>query len=157
MNNKSAETAGFDLAAARTSAKPSAPGLRNVAVGVIPIMVVLITFLFWYSTWFGRPLPDREMARYLADASVPHRTQHALAQVAAQIARGDPSARRLYPQVIRIAGGNEPELRLLAAWVMVQDNTSQEFHKALLALMADPDQMVTSNTSLPFLHFAEAS
>ena len=84
--------------------KARAGGLQNVAVAVIPIAVVLITFLFWYSTWFGRPLPDREMARYLADTSVPHRTQHALAQVADQIARGDSSARRWYPQVIRLAG-----------------------------------------------------
>ena len=137
--------------------KARAGGLRNVAVAVIPMAAVLITFLFWYSTWFGRPLPDREMARYLADASVPHRTQHALAQVAAQIARGGPSARRWYPQVIRLAGGKEPQLRLMAAWVMGQDNTSQEFHKALLALMADPEQMVRGNAALALVRFGDAS
>src|SRR5438132_10788527 len=157
MNNRSAETVGFDLAAARTSPKTSAPGLRSMAVAVIPIAVVLITFLFWYSTWFGGPLPDREMARYLADTSVPHRTQHALAQVAAQIARGDPSARRWYPQVIRLAGGKEPQLRLMAAWVMGQDNTSQEFHKALLPLAADPEQMVRGNAALALVRFGDAA
>jgi len=137
--------------------KARAGGLRNVAVAVIPIAVVLITFLFWYSTWFGRPLPDREMARYLADTSVPHRTQHALAQAAAQIARGDPSARRWYPQVIRLASGKEPQLRLMAAWVMGQDNRSQEFHKALLALAADPEQMVRGNAALALVRFGDAS
>ena len=137
--------------------KARAGGLQSVAVAVIPIAVVLITFLFWYSTWFGRPLPDREMARDLADTSVPHRTQHALAQVAAQIARGDPSARRWYPQVVRLAGGKEPQLRLMTAWVMGQDNTSQEFHKALLALMADPEQMVRGNAALALVRFGDAS
>ena len=148
--------------AAERAGVPEAPkaragGLRNVAVAVIPIAVVLITFLFWYSTWFGRPLPDREMAHYLADASVPHRTQHALAQVAAQIAHGDPSARRWYPQVIHLAGGKEPQLRLMAAWVMGQDNTSQEFHKALLALVADPEPMVRGNAALALVRFGDAA
>src|SRR5439155_9357648 len=106
--------------------KARAGGLRNVAVAVIPMAAVLITFLFWYSTWFGRPLPDREMARYIADASVPHRTQHALAQVAAQIARGDPSARRWYPQVIRLAGGQVAQPRLVAEGGRGPDGTAQE-------------------------------
>ena len=149
---KAAERAG-----APEAPKARAGGLQNVAVAVIPIVVILITFLFWYSTWFGRPLPDREMARYLADTSVPHRTQHALAQAAAQIARGDPSARRWYPQVIRLASGKEPQLRLMAAWVMGQDNTSQEFHKALRALAADPEQMVRGNAALALVRFGDAS
>ena len=148
---------GAERAGIPEAPKARAGGLRNVAVAAIPIVVVLITFLFWYSTWFGRPLPDPEMERYLADTSVPHKTQHALAQVAAQIARGDPSARRWYPQVIRLASGKEPQLRLMAAWVMGQDNTSQEFHKALLALAADPEQMVRGNAALALVRFGDAS
>ena len=148
---------GAERAGIPEAPKARAGGLRNVAVAAIPIVVVLITFLFWYSTWFGRPLPDREMERYLADTSIPHRTQHALAQVASQIARGDPSARRWYPQVIRLASGKEPQLRLMAAWVMGQDNTSQEFHKALLALAADPEQMVRGNAALALVRFGDAS
>jgi len=145
MNNKNAETVGFDSEAARTSPKTSAPSPRSAAVAIVPILFVLITFLFWYSTWFGRPLDDREMAQYLAETSVSHRTQHALAQVATELARGDRDARRWYPQVIRLAGSREPQLRLMAAWVMGQDNASEGFHKALLALLADPDALVRAN------------
>ena len=40
---------------------------RNTLIFIIPILVVLITFLFWYQTWFGRPLSEREMSQYLSD------------------------------------------------------------------------------------------
>jgi hypothetical protein len=50
--------------------------------------LVLITFLFWYQTWFGRPLTDREMGQYLADTRAPHKIQHALAQLSSRMARG---------------------------------------------------------------------
>ena len=157
MNNKNAETVGFDSEAARTSPKTSAPSPRSAAVAIVPILFVLITFLFWYSTWFGRPLDDREMAQYLAETSVSHRTQHALAQVATELARGDRDARRWYPQVIRLAGSREPQLRLMAAWVMGQDNASEDFHKALLALLADPDALVRANAALALVRFGDAA
>src|SRR5438132_3655209 len=48
---------GAERAGIPAAPKARAAGLRNLAVAVIPILVVLITFLFWYSTWFGRPLP----------------------------------------------------------------------------------------------------
>jgi HEAT repeat protein len=128
-----------------------------MAVAVIPVLVVLITFLFWYSTWFGRPLEDGEMAQDLADTSVPHRTQHALAQVAAQIERGDAGARRWYPQVIRLGRDREPQVRLMAAWAMGQDNTSGDFHRALLILVTDPDPAVRSNAALALARFGDPS
>ena len=50
----------------------------------IPILLILVTFLFWYQTWFGRRLTNSELGHYLQDTSVPHKTQHALTQVATQ-------------------------------------------------------------------------
>lgn len=136
------------------STKRSRP---NPIVVAVPVLIVLITFLFWYSTWFGRPLSDREMAQLLADTSVPHKTQHALAQVADEIARGDPAAQRWYPQVMALAGSKEPQFRLMAAWVMGQDNTSADFHRALDGLMADPDPMVRWNAALALVRFGDAA
>ena len=90
--------------------------LRNTLIFIIPILVVLITFLFWYQTWFGRPLSEREMSQYLSDTSVPHKTQHALAQLSDRMARGDGMVRRWYPEIIALAQNKEPQLRSMAAW-----------------------------------------
>ena len=129
----------------------------NLAVGMIPILVVLITFLFWYQTWFGRRLSAGEMNQYLTDTSVPHKTQHALSQLANEIAKGDPDATRWYPQLLALAENKEPEFRLMAAWVMGQDNQSEVFHQALLRLIEDPDPMVRRNAALGLARFGDAS
>ena len=157
MTRNNGTTTRADVAV--TTPSPAAPSSnpRSAAVAIVPILFLLITFLFWYSTWFGRPLDDREMAQYLAETSVSHRTQHALAQVATELARGDRDARRWYPQVIRLAGSREPQLRLMAAWVMGQDNASEDFHKALLALLADPDALVRANAALALVRFGDAA
>ncbi len=133
------------------------PPKKSLAIVVVPIVLVLITFLFWYQTWFGRRLTDDDTAQYLSDTSVPHKTQHALAQLAERIWRGDASARRWYPQVLALAANREAEFRLMAAWVMGQDNKSEEFHSALLKLLADPDPMVRRNAALALVRFGDAS
>lgn len=135
---------------------PSTPK-RNVAIAVVPILLVLITFLFWYQTWFGRRLSDKDIGKYLTDISVPHRTQHALAQLADRMARGDTSARKWYPQVIRLAASHQSRLRVMAAWAMGQDNQAQEFHPALLKLLADPEPMVRRNAALALVRFGDAA
>src|SRR5260370_6532863 len=87
-----------------TRATTTLSSVRRPGAGVIatvPILVVVITFLFWYLTWFGRRLSDPEMDQYLADTSVPHKTQHALSQLAERIQRGDPRAGRWYPHLLR--------------------------------------------------------
>lgn len=122
---------------------------------VTPMLLVLVTFLFWYLTWFGRRLTDREVGQYLADTSVPHKTQHALSQLAREVVRGDPAGKRWYPQVVRLAGNKEAQLRLMAAWVMGQDNKSEEFHKALLTLVRDPEPMVRWNAALALVRFGD--
>ncbi len=127
------------------------------AIAVVPILLLLITFLFWYQTWFGRPLSDADMAKDLTDLSVPHKTQHALAQLSERIARGDPTARRWYPRIVKLAENREAQFRLMAAWVMGQDNHSQEFHERLLKLVSDPDPMVRENAALGLARFNDAT
>lgn len=142
----------------RLERRPSAPGRRaNVVVALVPVLVVLITFLFWYQTWFGRPLSDDEMTRCLTDTSVPHQTQHALSQLADRIARRDPAAARWYPEVIRLAASRQTGFRLMAAWVMGQDGRSSDFHRALLPLVADPEPMVRWNAALALARFGDSS
>jgi HEAT repeat protein len=134
------------------------PGsIRSLLIAVVPILVVLITFLFWYQTWFGRPLTDQEMETYLARSSVPHWTQHALAQLADRMARDDVTARRWYPQLIALARSQEPQLRLMSAWAMGQDNHSEELHLALLSLLHDPVSMVQWNAALALARFGDAA
>jgi hypothetical protein len=130
---------------------------RNTAIVVIPILLVLITFLFWYQTWFGRRLSDQEMAQDLMDTSAPHKTQHALAQLSDRIAQGDTSARRWYPQLLALAQSKESQLRLEAAWAMGQDNHSEEFHQALRKLLDDPVPMVRWNAALALVRFGDSA
>jgi HEAT repeat protein len=135
--------------------QPGSP--RNTFIFVVPILVVLITFLFWYQTWFGRSLSDQEMGQYLTDTSVPHKTQHALAQLSDRMARGDATTRRWHPQIIALAGNKEPQLRSMAAWVMGQDSHEDAFHQKLRALVDDPSPLVRSNAALGLARFGDAA
>lgn len=129
----------------------------KLIVALVPVLLVIVTFLFWYQTWFGRPLTDSDMAESLTDTSVPHKTQHALAQLGDRIARGDPNAKRWYPQVLALAANSEPGFRLMAAWVMGQDGRAPEFHQALAKLLKDSDPMVRGNAALALVRFGDAS
>ena len=130
---------------------------RNTAIVVVPALLVLVTFLFWYQTWFGRRLGHDDLAKYLSDTSAPHKTQHALAQLAEDMARREPAARQWYPLVFRLADNREPQLRLMAAWVMGQDTESVAFHQVLLKLLRDPEQIVRWNAALALVRFGDTA
>jgi len=122
-------------------------------------LFVLMPFLFWESTWFGRPLTDEQIAKNLADRAHPRKAQHALSQIADRILSRDTgvreSAKKWYPQVVEFSSSNMDELRLTAAWVMGQDNTVPEFHAALLRLVNDPQPMVRRNAALSLVRFGQ--
>lgn len=128
---------------------------RNTAFVVVPVLLVLVTFLFWYQTWFGRRLSTEEMGKYLSSTSAPHKTQHALSQLAQEMARRDPAARQWYPLVLKLADDKEAQLRLMAAWVMGQDTESAPFHQGLLRLLHDPEAMVRWNAALALVRFGD--
>ena len=48
------------------------------AMLVVILLFVVLPFLSWYGTWFGRPLSDKQMAEYLDDKEKPRHTQQAL-------------------------------------------------------------------------------
>ncbi len=144
------------------AAAPSGVGRRWLyAVLILAFLFVLMPFLFWQSTWFGRPLSDAQLGQYFGDTAHPRKAQHALSQIADRMASPDPavrqSARRWYPQVIAEASSAQDELRLTVAWVMGQDNTVPEFHETLVRLLADPNPMVARNAALSLVRFGDAA
>ncbi|HEV2762811.1 MAG TPA: HEAT repeat domain-containing protein [Pyrinomonadaceae bacterium] len=121
---------------------------------VVAVLFVVVPFLAWYLTWFGRDLSDAKVDEYLADEK-PRHVQHALAQVEKRIALGDEGARRWYPRVVALAESPEKELRLTAAWVMGADTRASEFHEKLLRLVEDPEPVVRRNAALSLVGFKD--
>jgi biotin carboxyl carrier protein len=135
----------------------SHPGRRAYLLAcVFALVLVLLPFLFWYDTWFGRRLTDIRIEEYLRDASAkPRRAQHALVQVGERLSRGDLSVRRWYPEVISLAASPAAELRQTAAWIMGQDPRYEPFHQPLRELLRDPSVMVRRNAALSLAAFRD--
>src|SRR5437868_4635321 len=99
----------------------------NIWLIIVASLFIIVPFLTWYLTWFGRGLSDQELATYLSDQNNPRHTQHALLQVEAKIEKGEPGAKQFYPQIVAASKSTVPEVRKTAAWVMGQDNKSEDF------------------------------
>src|SRR5581483_1736688 len=119
--------------------------------------IVLMPFLFWRSTWFGRPLSDDEIGRYLRDEQKPRHIQHALVQIGERMAKRDPAAAQWYPELVRLASHPVEEIRNTDAWIMGQDNSRPEFHDALRKMLQDPAPTVRSNAALSLVRFGDSS
>jgi biotin carboxyl carrier protein len=132
-------------------------GRWAVAILILALLFVLMPFLFWNATWFGRPITENQIAKALADRSHPREIQHVLSQFETRIEKGDPSVRRWYPQMVALAKDPIDEIRVTDAWVMGQDNTSQDFHSALLPMLNDPNPMVQRNAALSLVRFQDDS
>src|ERR1700737_3064117 len=63
-------------------------------------LIVLMPFLFWWSTWFGRQLSDKQVTEYLNDDKHPRHIQHALVQLGERLAHHDTAATRWYPDLV---------------------------------------------------------
>ena len=129
----------------------------NIWLIIVAALFIIVPFLTWYLTWFGRGLSDDDIAKYLLDENSPRHMQHALLQVEERIERGDPVAKKFYPQIIAASKSSVPEVRKTAAWVMGQDNRSEEFHRALLGLLKDTEPLVRRNAALQLVRFGDAS
>jgi HEAT repeats len=138
-----------------------ATGMRrrpgNIWLIVVAALFIIVPFLTWYFTWFGRALSDEKIAEYLSDEKHPRNIQHALLQVEQKIEKGDPAAKNFYPQIIAASKSSVPEVRKTAAWVMGQDNRSEEFHRALVELLKDAEPLVRRNGALQLIRFGDAS
>jgi hypothetical protein len=122
-------------------------------VTIVAVAFIIIPFLFWRGTWFGRQLPDADLEQYLNDAAQPRHVQHALVQISERIERGDKSVERWYPQVAALASHAVPELRVTLAFVLGSDPRSELFHETLGKLLADSDVLVQRNAALSLVRF----
>ncbi|HJS98823.1 MAG TPA: hypothetical protein VJ756_07010 [Terriglobales bacterium] len=120
-------------------------------------LIVLMPFLFWWSTWFGRQLSDAKLNDYLHDANKPRHIQHALVQLSERMSRNDPVARKYYPEMVALATNSSVEIRNTDAWAMGQDTSVPEFHQTLLKMLQDPALMVRGNAALALVRFGDAS
>lgn len=128
-----------------------------VLVIVITLLSIVVPFFIWHSTWFGTPLSNAQIQRDLTHLDHPQQTQHALAQVADRIIRGDNTVKRWYPAIVRLGTCPIPPVREMAAWVMGQDNTAPEFHQALLSMLSDSQPLVRMNAALALVRFRDTS
>ncbi len=130
-------------------------------------LIVLMPFLFWWNTWFGRHLTDQQLNEYLHDDKKPRHIQQALVQISERMgqnntgqnnmARGDAAVKRWYPDLLRLAAYPVEEVRNTDAWVMGQDTSAVGFHDALLKMLADSSPMVRGNAALSLVRFGDAT
>ena len=140
------------VAAMPRSRRPS-----NVWLIIVAALFIIVPFLTWYGTWFGRELSDDEIAEYLSDDKSPRHIQHALLQIEQRIEKHDPNVKKFYPQIIALTRNPVAEIRKTTAWVMGQDPVAEEFHRALLPLLADSEPLVRRNAALQLVRFGDAS
>ena len=120
-------------------------------------LIVLLPFLFWWNTWFGRQLPAKQITEYLRDDKRPRHIQHALVQIGERIMHRDSAAAQWYPELVRLSTHPVEEVRNTDAWVMGQDTSGTGFHEALLKMLQDPSPMVRGNAALSLTRFQDAS
>src|ERR1700686_4210746 len=120
-----------------SSAKPPASphhkmSPRNRALFFVTVwLIVLMPFLFWWNTWFGRQLSDKQLAEYLQDQKHHRHIQQALVQLGKRMTRRAASVPQWYPQVVHLASYPVEEFRNTDACLMGQDTSSPGFHEAL--------------------------
>src|SRR5713101_1208801 len=125
-------------------------------------LIVLMPFLFWWNTWFGRQLSDKRLTEYLQDGKHPRHIQHALVQIGERMTRHDASVKRWYPELVRLASYPVEEVRNTDAWVMGQgaaenDPSGAGFREALLKMLNDPSLMVRGNAALSLVRFGDGT
>ncbi|MGO9123352.1 MAG: biotin/lipoyl-containing protein [Terriglobales bacterium] len=118
-------------------------------------LIVLMPFLFWWNTWFGRQLSDKQIAEYLQDEKHPRHIQHALVQMGERMSRGDLGVKQWYPDAVRLANYPVEEVRNTDAWVMGQDTSGAGFHEALLKMLGDSALTVRGNAALSLVRFGD--
>lgn len=158
-------------ASAQTANAGTPPAVEPVKKGVakkwlyvvlvLSLLFVLMPYLLWQATWFGRPLNDEQMAKAFTDTVHPREAQHALSQVADRMENADPSvrasAKMWYPRVVLESSSSENALRSTSAWVMGKDPKEASFHETLQKLLLDSDPMVQRNAALSLVRFGDAS
>src|SRR6202163_1984257 len=158
----SSEGANLSAAVADSSPRPATSHHRmstrnRLLFFLVAWLIVLMPFLFWWSTWFGRHLSNQQISEYLNDDKHPRHIQHALVQLGERMAGHDATAAQWYPQLLRLAAHPVEEVRNTDAWVMGQDVSTAEFHETLLKMLQDSSPMVRGNAALSLVRFGDAA
>ncbi len=124
---------------------------------VVAALFIIVPFLAWYGTWFGRQLTDEQIEQYLSETEKPRHIQHALAEVEKRISSGDATVKRWYPRVAALADSGEKEVRLTVAWVMGADTRAEEFRGKLIQLTQDGEPVVRRNAALSLVGFGDVN
>jgi hypothetical protein len=120
-------------------------------------LIVLMPFLFWWNTWFGRQLTNQQLTAYLHDDKKPRHIQQALVQISERISRHDAAVAQWYPELVALAADPVEEVRNTDAWVMGQDTSGAGFHETLLKMLNDSSPMVRGNAALSLVRFGDAT
>src|SRR5438046_9447963 len=72
---------------------------NNLWLIIIAALFIIVPFLTWYLTWFGRQLSDEDVATYLANEKNPRHLAHLLSQVAERIDHHDPQVEKFDPKL----------------------------------------------------------
>ena len=137
--------------------RPPMPRRTKIIFYLVAWLIVLMPFLFWRGTWFGRPLTDAEITKYLHDDQKPRHIQHALVQIGERINRGDRNIGQWSADLVRLSTYSVEEVRNTDAWIMGQDNSNPLFHAALLKMLDDSSPLVRSNAALALVRFGDAT
>lgn len=131
---------------------------RNKVLFVVTSWAIIaMPVLFWWNTWFGRQLTDKQMTEYLSDDMHPRHIQHALVQLGDRMSRNDQSVRQWYPRLVQLASYKVDEVRNTDAWVMGQASTEATFHQALLGMLNDSSPLVRGNAALSLVRFGDSA
>ena len=138
-------------------AKRSMTRTQKILFFVTGWLIVLMPFLFWWNTWFGRHLSDQQLTEYLHEEKKPRHIQHALVQLGDRMSHHDTSVQRWYPDLVHLADYPVEEVRNTDAWVMGQDTAGAGFHDALLKMLHDSSTIVRGNAALSLVRFGDAT
>src|SRR5882672_8411831 len=110
---------------AQTKPKRSMSRTQKLLFFATGWLIVLMPFLFWWNTWFGRHLSDQQLTEYLHDDKKPRHIQHALVQMGERMespskAQAGTPVQQWYPELIRLASNPVDEVRNTDAWLMGQ-------------------------------------
>jgi hypothetical protein len=122
---------------------------------VVVALLIGVTFYMWQRAWMGGELNDNQIGEYLSRPDKPRDIQHALSALEKKIEENNPVVKKWYPQIIAQSKNPHSEIRSMAAWVMGQDNKSEEFHTTLVSLINDPEPLVRRNAALGLVRFKD--
>jgi len=114
---------------------------------VIVALVVMVPFLAWYNSWFGRDLSDGRISEILATGTDGPEVQHALSRIQMRLQKGDESATRWRSRIIALTGHELPEVRRMVAWTLGHD-PHETCRAALKTMLGDADLAARRNAAV---------